>query len=123
MKICACKSEVSMAWPLPDFSRSSSAVRMPSAANSPAVRSGLAKAGDRRIDRARVDPGELLVVAPQPPLDVRPVILDHHVRPPRHPLERRNASARLQVERHAALVAVQVLKVRTIARSPEVDGL
>ena len=39
MKICACSSDVSTCWPFFDFSRSSSAVRMPSAQNKPAVRS------------------------------------------------------------------------------------
>ena len=39
MKICACSSEVCTHWPSPETSRSSSAVRMPSAQNSPAVRS------------------------------------------------------------------------------------
>ena len=39
MKICACSSEVCTHWPSPETSRSSSAVRMPIAQNSPAVRS------------------------------------------------------------------------------------
>ena len=39
MKIWAWSSEVSISWPLPEVSRSRSAIRMPMAQNSPAVRS------------------------------------------------------------------------------------
>ena len=46
-----------------------------------------------------------------------PEILDHHVGFLDQPLERGQPFGRLQVERDAALVAMQVLKVRSFARA------
>ena len=44
MVTIACSSEVCTHWPLPDFSRSSSATRMPCARKSPEVRSATGNA-------------------------------------------------------------------------------
>ena len=48
MKTCAWSSEVCTHWPLPDFSRSSSASRMPWAQKMPAVRSAIGNADAHR---------------------------------------------------------------------------
>ena len=48
MKIWACSSEVCTHWPSPETSRSSSAVRMPMAQNSPPVRSAIGNADPHR---------------------------------------------------------------------------
>src|SRR5882672_8396383 len=89
-------------WPSPDFSRSRSAVMIPSAANRPvagdsrdrhetahplrdlveprpvAVRPVLAEARDAREDDARVDLLQRLVVDAEAALHVGAVVLDHH---------------------------------------------
>ena len=155
MKICACSSEVETHWPSPDCSRSSSAMRMPSAQNSPAERSAigmptrtgpwpgmpvidisppmpcaiwskpgrsrvgavLAEAGDAAVDDALVDLLQRLVVDAEPVLHVGPEVLDHDVGLLDQPQERGAARRVLQVERDAALVAVQVLEVGALARA------
>ncbi len=71
----------------------------------------LAEAGNAGIDEARIDLGERLVVDAEPLLHVGAEILDHDVGLLDHALEGGEAFGRLQIERHAALVAVQVLKV------------
>ena len=76
----------------------------------------LAEAGNAGIDQARIDLGEGLIVDAEPLLHVGAEILHHDVGLLDHALERGQSRRRLQIERHAALVAVQVLKVRTLAR-------
>ena len=65
-----------------------------------------------RVDDARVDLRERLVVDAEAVLHVGPEVLDHHVGLLDQAQEDREAFRRLQVERDAALVAVQVLEVR-----------
>ena len=84
----------------------------------------LAEARNARIDEARIDRGERRVVDAEPLLHVGAVVLHHDVGLRGHLLQHRDAFGRLQVQRDRALVAVQVLEVRTLARaaqpSPEV---
>ncbi len=80
------------------------------------IRPVLAEAGNAGIDDARIDLGERLVVDAEPLLHVGPEILDHDVGLLDHALEGGEAFGRLQIERHAALVAMQVLKVAALAR-------
>ena len=84
------------------------------------IGSGLAEAGDRGIDDLLVDLGEVLVVDAEPALHVRPIVLDDDIRLLDELLERRDAFLALQVERDAALVAVQILKIRTQPRPAHV---
>ena len=77
----------------------------------------LAEAGDAAVDDLRIDLLHVLVVDLQPPLHVGPEVLDDHVGLLDHLQERGAAFLRLQVERHAALVAVQVLEVAALARA------
>ena len=77
----------------------------------------LAEAGNAGIDDARIDLGERLVVDAEPLLHVGAEILHHDVGLLDHALERGEPFGRLQIERHAALVAVQVLKVAALARA------
>ena len=144
-----------MCWPFLDFSRSSSATRMPMRGeqagaeigdrnadahrplprqagdrHQPAhalgdlvearpvgIRPVLAEAGNAGIDDARIDLGERLVVDAEPLLHVGTEILDHDIGLLDHALEGGEPFRRLQIERHAALVAVQVLKVAALARA------
>ncbi len=81
------------------------------------IGAGLAEAGNAAIDDLGIDLGERLVVDAEPALHVGAEILHHHVGLLHHALERREPFLGLEVERHAALVAVQVLEVRTLARA------
>src|SRR5258708_6463867 len=85
-----------------------------------AVRSVLAKAGNTAIDDARIDRPQHLVVDAETMLDVRPVVLDHDIGGFGKAMENRLALRLLQVECDAALVAVQVLEVETMARAAEI---
>ena len=76
---------------------------------------GLAIGRDRGIDDARIDGFQVRIIDPQPPLHVGAKILDHHIGLPREPQQGRAARLAFQVERDAALVAVQVLEVGTVA--------
>ena len=80
------------------------------------VGAGLAEAGNAGIDEARIDLGERLVVDPEPLLHVGAEILHHDIGLLHHALEGGEPFGRLQVERHAALVAMQVLEVGALAR-------
>src|SRR5213078_3895934 len=73
-------------------------------------------AGDAAKNDARVDLLEVLVVDAQPLLHGRPKILHHHVGFLDHAHEGGVARRRFEVERHAALVAVQILEIGTVAR-------
>ena len=80
-----------------------------------AIRPALAEAGDAAVDEPRVDRAQLVVVDPEPTLDVGAVVLDDHVGVLRELLEDRHALGLAQVQRDAALVAVQVLEVEPVA--------
>ena len=82
-----------------------------------AVRSVLAEAGDAREDDARVDLLERFVVDAEAELHVGPVVLDHDVGGLRQLHEDRDALRVLEIERDRALVAVQVLEIRPVARA------
>ena len=58
-----------------------------------------------------------LVVDAEPLLHVGAEILDHHVGLLDHALEGGEPFRRLQIQRHAALVAMQVLKIAALARA------
>ena len=81
-----------------------------------------------RIDQARIDLAQSLVVDAEPELHVGAEILHHDVGVLHHPLEDRDALRRLEIERHAALVAVQILEVagrragRPSARRSQLGG-
>src|SRR6185437_7673280 len=81
-----------------------------------AVRTGLAEAGDARIDQPRVDLAQRLVVDAEAALDVGPEVLDQHVGPGDELLEDLDTLGVLEIERHRALVAVQVLEVELVPR-------
>ncbi len=82
-----------------------------------AVRSILAEARNAREDDARVDLRERLVVDAQPEFHVGAVVLDDDIGGLHELHEDRDAPLVLQVEGDRALVAVQVLEVRTVARA------
>jgi hypothetical protein len=76
----------------------------------------LPEAGDAAIDEARVDLSHALVIDTEFCFHVRPEILHDHVGLFREPPKHIEALGILQIERHRPLVAVQILKVRTVAR-------
>ncbi len=77
----------------------------------------LAEARNAAIDDARIDFPYALVVDPEFCLNVGTEVLDDHVGLFCEPLKYVEAPRVLQIERHGALVAVQILKVGTLARS------
>ena len=79
------------------------------------VGTALAESGNAAVDQARVDLTDRLVVDPQTLLHTRPVVLDDDVRIPRELLEDRHTFGVSEVERHAPLVAVQILEVEAMA--------
>ena len=83
------------------------------------VGTGLPEAGNAGIDELRIDLAQLRIVDAEPPFHVRAKIFDHHVGLLDHALERRQGFGGLEIERHAALVAVQILEVRSFARAAE----
>ena len=85
-----------------------------------AVRTILAESGNAAKDDSRIHPSERFVVDPEPILDVGTEILDHDVGLGDQLQKQFPADLRLQVERQRALVAVQVLEVRAVARSAEI---
>ena len=82
-----------------------------------AIRPFLAVARDARVDEARIHRRHRFVADAEPVLHVRAVVLDQHVGLRGHLLQDRDAVGRLEVERHAALVAVHVLEVAAVARA------
>ena len=82
-----------------------------------AVGTVLAEARQAHIDEARIDLAQRLVVEAEPVLHVGPVVLDQHVGAGRQLLQDGDAVGRLEVERDAALVAMQVEEVGTVARA------
>ena len=83
-----------------------------------AIRAVLAEAGNAGVDQARIDRAQRLVIDAEPVLDVGPVIFDQHVGLAHQALQNLDALFAFEVERHRALVAVQILKVGGIARLP-----
>ncbi len=77
----------------------------------------LAEAGNAAIDDARIDRAQAFIVDAEPGLDVGTKILDHDVglfhKPPKH----FKTFLVLQIERHRAFVAVQILEIRAMARA------
>ena len=80
----------------------------------------LAEARQAHVDEARVDLAQGLVVDAEPVLHVGPVVLDQHVGGRRQLLEDGDALGRLEVERDAALVAVQVEEVGAVRATPPI---
>ena len=87
------------------------------------VRPGLSESGDARIDELGIDLGERLVVDPEPAFHIWPIVLNHHVGLLHHPLEGRDTCRRLEIDRDAALVAVEIGKIRPVARPAHVGRL
>ena len=84
-----------------------------------AVGAGLSISGDARVNDARIDRTQILVADLEPRLHVGSEILDHHVGLLRQPKECLAPLLRLQVERDAALVAMQVLEIARMARAAD----
>ncbi len=83
------------------------------------IRTGLPEPGNAGIDQLRINLAQLRIVDAETTLHIRPKILDHHVGFFHHALESRHRFRRLQVERHAALVAMQILEIRPFARAAQ----
>ena len=83
------------------------------------IGAGLPETGNAGIDQLGIDLAQLRIVDAETALHVGPKILHHDVGLFHHALEGRHRFRRLQVERHAALVAVQVLKIRPFARAAQ----
>ena len=77
----------------------------------------LAEAGDAAIDEARIDLAQGIVIDAEPRLDIGAEVFDHDVGLRGQPPEHVEPFWILQIERHRALVAVQVLKVGAVARA------
>ena len=77
----------------------------------------LAEAGNARIDQARIDLAQRFVIDAEALLHGRAEILDQYVRLLDQALEGGEPLRRFQIERHTALVAMQVLKIRSLAWS------
>jgi hypothetical protein len=70
-----------------------------------------AEAADARVHEPRIDLAHALVIDAQPVLDARPVVFDQHVGLLDQTLEYRNPLGAFEVERDAAPVALEVLKI------------
>jgi hypothetical protein len=70
-------------------------------------RAGLAEAGHRAGDDARIDEGERGVVDAQPLGDADAEVVEHHIGLAHQVQEHRLAGRRLEVDAHALLVAVE----------------
>jgi hypothetical protein len=75
---------------------------------------GLAEARDAGVDQARVGRAQVLVAQPQPPQRAGAVVLQQDVGVAREPQHHRAAGLGLEVQRHAALVAVHVEKAERV---------
>ncbi|MCY1228154.1 hypothetical protein D9M72_404520 [compost metagenome] len=82
------------------------------------VRAGLAEAGDRAGDDARVHRGKRGVVDAQPLGDADAEVVEHHVGLAHEIEKHRLAGRRLEVDAHALLVAVEreVVRAHAVAR-------
>ena len=83
----------------------------------------LAEARNAAIDETRVERPQRFVVDTEPELHIRAVIFDHHIRGLDQPVEDRAAVRLLEVERQAALVAVQILEIRAVAVARHIVAL
>ena len=81
-----------------------------------AIRPVLPEAGDRGQNDARIDCFQRCVIDAQPVLHIRPEILDDDIGLGHQPAEHRDAARIFQIERHTALVALQVLEVGAVPR-------
>src|SRR6185312_1618430 len=84
-----------------------------------AIRTVLAEAGDAAIDQAWVDLLQALIVDLEAEFHVRAKVLDHDVGILRQPVQHLETFGILEVERDAALVAVQVLEIGAVPRAAE----
>jgi hypothetical protein len=83
------------------------------------VRAVLAETGDAGVHQARIDFAQRRVVDAQARLHIRAEVLHHHVGLGGEPAKGCRSLRRLQVERDAALVAMQVLEIGPVARAPQ----
>ena len=83
------------------------------------IRPVLAESGNAAVNQTRVDRVERLVIHPQAVLDVRTVVLHHHVGFFDQSLEQLQPLRRLQVQGDAFLVAMQVLEIRAQPRTAQ----
>jgi hypothetical protein len=81
----------------------------------PGIRPVLAKAGNAAVDDARIDLTYRLVIDAEPVLHIGFVILDDDIGAAGELHEDRAALVAFEVEGHRPLVAVQVLKIGTVA--------
>ena len=79
-----------------------------------AVRPVLTEARDACIDQPRIDRSQVRIVDTEAKFHIRAVVLHQYVGVAHQALQDRHALCGLQVERHAAFVAVQVLEVRAM---------
>src|SRR5258706_11659230 len=80
-----------------------------------AIGAVFAEAADARINQPRIDFSQRLIIDAEPMLDARPIIFDHDIRLRDESLEDRNAIWAFQIQRNAALVALQILEVGAMA--------
>ena len=80
-----------------------------------AIRAVLAEAGDTGIDEARIDGAQGFVIDAEAEFHVGPIVF-HHARPRARTraVENLQSLGALEVQRQAALVAVQILEIRAV---------
>jgi hypothetical protein len=83
----------------------------------------LAEAGNAAIDDARIAPMDGSEIDAEPLGDAGPHVFDHYVGLFREPHQDLAAFVGFQVQRDGALVAMQVLEVRTVAPADQLAGL
>ena len=88
-----------------------------------AIRAVLPEARYAAIDEPRVERLQGFVVDTEPEFHVRAIVLDHDIHRLDQPVEDRAAVRFLEVERQAALVAMQVLEIRAVAVARHVVAL
>ena len=71
----------------------------------------MAEPGDAAVDDAGINPGYRFVIDPETMLHVRAIVLDDHVRALGELEENPASLLILQIQGHAAFVAVQVLVI------------
>jgi len=80
----------------------------------------LAEPRDAGQDDARIDLAQRGVINAQPVFHIRPVVFDHHISRGHQLAKQGNALRRLEIQRDRALVAMQILEVRALARTPQI---
>ena len=83
----------------------------------------MAEARDAGVDQPAVERLEALVIDAEPEFHVGTIVLDDNVRGPDHSAKNLGAFRLLEIEGDAALVAVQILKIRSVARPAHVAAL